>query len=86
MKRTLAVILAMLTLLGIFAIGAAAADVPRTPFAPSGLSQQIMRALLFLPNRISPGWADGVVDYLAFFSAAVPPPFNWLIVWFLHAL
>ena len=86
MKRTLAVILALLMLLGVFAIGAAASDAPRTPFAPSGLSQQIMRALLFLPNRISPGWADGAAGYLEFFGAAVPPPFNWLIVWFLRAL
>jgi len=86
MKRTLAVILALLMLLGVFAVGAAAADAPRTPFAPFGLSQQIMKSLLFLPNLISPGWADGVVDYLAFFSTAVPPPFNWLIVWFLRVL
>ena len=55
-------------------------------FAPYGLSQLIMNALLFLPNLISPGWADEAAGYLAFFSSAVPPPFNWLIIWFLRAL
>ena len=55
-------------------------------FAPFGLSQMIMSALLFLPNLISPGWADGVAGYLTAASALVPAPFNWLIVWFLRAL
>jgi len=50
------------------------------------MSQLIMSALLFLPNRISPGWADGVAGTLEFFSAVIPPPFNWLIVVFLRAL
>lgn len=56
------------------------------PFAPFGLSQLIMNALLFLPNLISPGWADEVTGHLTAGSWVVPPPFNWLIVWFLRAL
>jgi len=59
---------------------------PDLLFAPYGLSQWIMNALLYLPNLISPGWADGVAGYLEFFSNAVPAPFSWLIVWFLRAL
>ena len=53
--------------------------------APYGLSQWIMKALLFLPNLFSPGWADEAVGYLVFFSWIVPPPFNWLLVWFIRA-
>jgi len=60
--------------------------VPELPFAPSGLSQQIMNWLLYLPNLIAPDWADGVIDYLVPASWAVPPPFNWLIIWFVRAL
>jgi len=51
-----------------------------------GLGQSIMSALLFLPNLIVPGWADEVVGYLEFFGAAIPPPLNWLLLWFLQAL
>ena len=94
MKRILAAILAMLMFLGVFAIGASAADEPEIPseieselpFAPSGLSQMIMKALLYLPNLIAPGWADEVIDYLVFFSWLVPAPFNWLLIWFVRAV
>ena len=86
MKRILAIVLAMLMLLGVFAVCACAAGEPELPPAPSGLGQQIMKALLYLPNTIAPGWADEVTGYLVFFSDVVPPPFNWLIIWFLRAL
>ena len=86
MKRTLAIFLAMLMLLGVFALCAGAAGKPELPPAPSGLAQQIMNWLLYLPNLFSPGWADEAAEYLVFFSGLVPPPFNWLIIWFLRAL
>ena len=86
MKRALAIFLAALMLLGVFAICAGAAGEPELPPAPAGLGQQIMHWLLYLPNLIAPGWAAEAAEYLAFFSGLVPPPFNWLIIWFLRAL
>ena len=104
MKRTIAILLSLFLLLGIFTVGTFAASeaevitanataaeddeptAPDLPYAPSGLSQMIMNALLTLPNLLSPGWADGVVDTLVFFSEVVPPPFNWLLIWFIRAL
>jgi len=59
---------------------------PKIPWAPNGLSQQIMKLLLFLPSLFDPGWADEAVTYLAFFSWLVPPPFNWLLIWFIRAV
>ena len=62
------------------------AVLPELPFAPQGLSQLIMKMMLFLPNLFEPGWADEVIGYLAFFSWIVPPPFNWLLIWFVRAV